>query len=178
VRAGLRALWLTAVLVTGGCRERVAVGPEPTPPSQVVESLELHECHSGLRLYSLRAERADVFDGEQRVEVEKPEVTFYDGTGKAQSWLAADSATIHSQTEDLVARGHVVVRTADSTVLSTDSLCWSNSRRVVSTDAPVEISTPKGVVRGQGLRSDAGLDRIQILSEVRGSSDYKFEAER
>jgi len=168
------ALFLV-VLVVAGCREKVVTGPEQSLPNQVVDSFVLHESNSGQKLYMMEAERAYVYDGDQRVDVVKPSVTFYDENGAVHSHLFADAGTIYSRNEDLVARGNVVVRTEDGTSLATDSLCWSNVQRIVRTDAPVEISTPKGVIRGQGLISDAGLNKIQIQSEVRGTSDYDFE---
>ena len=170
-RAGL----LLAAFTVAGCREKVVAGPEQALPNQIVESFVLHESNSGQKLYMMEAECAYVYDGDQRVDVVKPIVTFYDENGAVHSRLVADAGTIYSRNEDLVARGHVVVRTEDSTSLATDSLCWSNVQRIVRTDAPVEISTPKGVIRGQGLVSDAGLNKIQIQSEVRGTSNYDFE---
>ena len=166
---------LLSVLAVTACREKSTVGPPQTLPSQTVEDLVLHESSSGKRLYTLEAEKAYVYDADQRIEVTSPHVAFYDEAGKVHSRLVADAGTIYSKTEDLVARGHVEVRTEDSTMLATDSLSWANSRRVVRTDAPVEISTPRGRVNGRGLVSDAGLTKIEILSEVTGRSDYDFQ---
>jgi hypothetical protein len=61
-------------------------------------------------------------------------------------------------------------------MLATDSLSWSNLHRLVRTDADLVIETPKGRIEGEGLVSDAGLNKIDILSPVHGTSDYDFEA--
>lgn len=143
-------------------------------PSQVVEGFTLHESASGERLYTLEAETAYVFENESRVEVARPRVTFYDEEGEVHAVLVARHGTISSKTSDLVARSEVLVETRDSTFLRTDSLSWNNNTRLVRTDAPVEIETPKGRVVGQGLVSDAGLERIRILSAVEGTSEYQF----
>jgi len=165
---------LAAGVLVFACSEQ-AVPTEPIElPSQVVEGFVLHENASGERLYTLEAETAYVYDPEERVEVLRPNVRFYDAKGEVHATLVAERGSILSRTEDLVARGSVVVRTADSTVLRTDSLVWRNPVRLVRTDAWVEIETPKGRVEGQGLVSDAGLTRIEILSEVTGTSDYEF----
>ena len=73
-----------------------------------------------------------------------------------------------------LARGNVLVETVDSTKLQTDSLTWNNREQLVRTDAHVQIQTPKGKVEGIGLVSDAGLEKIEILSEVTGQSEYRF----
>jgi len=167
--------WGLVLVLLGGCREKQVAGPSPALPNQIIESFTLHESNSGKRLYTLQASKAFVYEAEQRVDVTELRVSFYDDHGAVHSTLVADQGTIYSRTEDLVARGNVSVRTEDSTLLETDSLAWSNTARLVRTDAPLVISTPKGKVKGKGLISDAGLTKIEIQSEVTGTSDYDFE---
>ncbi len=164
------------MLVAGvvGCREDQPASSPTALPSQVVEGFVLHESSSGERLYSLEAETAYVFEAEERIDVSGPRVRFYDEEGLVHATLVADRGLILSRTNDLVALGNVLVETADSTKLTTDSLCWNNSTRIVRTDAHVEIETPNGRIAGKGLISDAALSRIEILSEVEGTSDYEF----
>jgi len=163
-----------AVLAFCACPEKPAPVSDVVLPDQVVEEFVVHETSSGVRLYTLEAERACVYDREQRSDVVKPRVTFYDEGRTVNAVLTADSGAIYSRTEDLVARGNVQVRTADSTVLLTDSLAWSNTQRVVRTDAAVDISTPNGNLKGVGLVSDPGLQKIEVLSEVRGTASYEL----
>ncbi|MBN2538124.1 LPS export ABC transporter periplasmic protein LptC [candidate division WOR-3 bacterium] len=164
------------LLLLAGCPSDEPVAGMLTLPDQVVEGFTMHESSSGERLYTLRADTAYVFDAEGRVDVVEPRVDFYDETGAVHAVLVARRGEIFSSSSNLVARGEVVVETADSTLLQTDSLGWNNTTREVRTDAPVDIATPKGRVSGQGLVSDAGLTRIRILSEVSGQAEYRFEA--
>jgi LPS export ABC transporter protein LptC len=157
------------------CNDRPVCGPNPVLPNQVVEGLTLNESSSGKRLYTLEAQEAYVYDPAQRIDVTGVRVLFYDEAGGVSSTLVADEGSIYSRNEDLVARGHVIVQTSDSTKLETDSLAWSNQRRLVRTDADLVIQTPKGRIVGKGLVSDAGLNKIDILSPVHGTSDYDFE---
>ena len=157
------------------CEEKPVCGPNPSLPNQEIDSFTLHESSSGRRLYTLEAQKAYVYDPAQRIDVTGLRVLFYDEVGGINSTLVADAGSIYSQNEDLVARGHVIVRTSDSTELETDSLAWSNQRRLVRTDADLVIETPKGRIEGKGLVSDAGLNKIDILSPVQGTSDYDFE---
>lgn len=157
------------------CKDKPVCGPNPVLPNQETEAFTLHESSSGKRQYTLEAMKAYVYDPVQRVDVTGLRVLFYDEVGGISSTLVADEGTIYSQNEDLVARGNVIVRTSDSTMLATDSLAWSNQRRLVRTDADLVIETPKGRIEGKGLVSDAALTRIEVLSPVRGTSDYDFE---
>jgi LPS export ABC transporter protein LptC len=162
-------------LVLMACSEKPVCGPNPVLPNQMIEAFTLNESSSGKRLYTLEAQEAYVYDPAQRVDVTGLKVLFYDEKGGVNSTLVADEGSIYSGNEDLVARGHVIVRTSDSTKLETDSLAWSNQRRLVRTDADLVIETPKGRIEGRGLVSDAGLNKIDILSPVQGTSDYDFE---
>jgi LPS export ABC transporter protein LptC len=171
----VRGVLLLAGCVVLACHDKPVCGPNPVPPNQVVEAFTLHESSSGRRLYTLEAQKGYVYDPAQRVDVSGLRVLFYDEVGGINSTLVADEGSIYSKNEDLVARGHVIVRTADSTTLATDSLAWSNQRRLVRTDAELVIETPKGRIEGKGLVSDAGLTKIDILSPVEGTSDYDFE---
>jgi LPS export ABC transporter protein LptC len=162
-------------LMVLSCNDKPVCGPNPVLPNQIVEALTLNESSSGKRLYTLEAQKAYVYDPAQRIDVTGLRVLFYDEAGGVGSTLVADEGSIYSRNEDLVARGHVVVRTSDSTKLETDSLAWSNQRRLVRTDADLVIETPKGRIVGRGLVSDAGLNKIDILSPVHGTSDYDFE---
>ncbi len=163
------------LVVTFACKDKPVCGPNPLLPNQETDAFTLHESSSGKRQYTLEAQKAYVYDPVQRVDVTGLRVLFYDDAGGISSTLVADEGSIYSQNEDLVARGNVIVRTSDSTMLETDSLAWSNQRRLVRTDADLVIETPKGRIEGKGLVSDAALTRIEVLSPVQGTSDYDFE---
>lgn len=163
------------MLVFSGCREPEPVEDSGTRPDQVVEEFTMHESASGSRNYTLEADTAYVYERDGYVDVIRPRVTFYDEAGEIHSLLVADGGTLQSRSGHLVARGQIEVRTADSTLLLTDSLGWNNDTRLVRTDAPVALLTPRGEVFGQGLVADAGLTRIEIQSEVIGRADYRFD---
>lgn len=170
-------MFVLLVLLFGRCGEEQAEVGSGVLPSQIVEGFVLNESSSGARLYTLEAETAYVYDEEMRVDVFLPRVTFYDQDGAVHATLDADRGAIFSETDDLVARGNVLVETVDSTRLRTDSLTWNNREQLVRTEAHVEIETQKGKVEGIGLVSDAGLEKIEILSEVTGQSEYRFRPE-
>jgi len=163
-------------IVLLACNDKPVCGPNPVLPNQEIEAFTLHESSGGKLVYTLEAQNAYVYDPAQRIDVTGLRVLFYDDVGGINSTLVADDGSIYSQNEDLVARGRVIVRTSDSTVLTTDSLAWSNQSRLVRTDADLVIETPKGRVQGKGLVSDAALTKIDILSPVQGTSDYDFKA--
>ncbi|MGQ9708628.1 MAG: LPS export ABC transporter periplasmic protein LptC [bacterium] len=158
-----------------GCHQDKVAPLTGALPDQVVCEFTLDESMSGKRLYTLQAVKAVVWDDDLRIDVDSLKVIFYNDSGFPYSELTAAQGTVFTRTENLVARGNVVVITTDSTELVTDSLAWDNSRRIIHTQANILINTPKGSLCGSGLISDPSLSKIQILSEVRGTSNYEFQ---
>ncbi len=171
---GSMVLYLSLLLLVG-CKEEEGRFESYKLPNQVVRDFELDESVSGRRLYRLSARLATVWENESRIDVETLEVIFYGDDEQPYSRLVADAGTVWIRNEDLVARGHVCVITGDSMILRTDSLAWSNSRRLIHTQAGIVMETSQGQIAGTGLVADAQLNKIEILSEVYGSSNYEFE---
>ena len=57
----------------------------------------------------------------------------------------------------------MVVTSQDSTVLRTDRLFWTDATRLIHTDAYVEITSPREVIRGVGLESNQSLTNYRIF---------------
>lgn len=173
------ACWLVVAtmvaLLSVSCEDRSSIGSADRLPDQVINRFQLEETRDGSPVFLLAAERAVVYEDGVRVEVFAPRVTFFDEERRPYSVLTADSGTIFRNAEELVARGRVRIVTAESTRLVTDSLVWSNRSRRVHTDAAVVIETRHGRIEGQGLVSDASLERVEIKSEVSGETDYESE---
>ncbi len=169
-----KVLYLLILLLVS-CKEEEGRFESYKLPNQIIRDFELDESVSGRRLYRLSARLAAVWENESRIDVETLEVIFYGDDEQPYSRLVADAGTVWIKSEDLVARGRVCVITVDSMKLRTDSLAWSNSRRLIHTQAGIVIETSQGQIAGTGLVADAQLNKIEILSEVYGSSDYEFE---
>lgn len=173
------AFWMFGcLLLLGSCseeeREKVA---EEELPSQIVDNFQMQESKSGKELYFLKGRRAFYYDKRSEIVVLEPHITFYGPAKEVTSVVVCDSGAISNRTSDLVAYGHVVVTTSDSTILYTDSLAWFNRRAKIETDAEVTIASGEGTVKGKGLISDADLDRIEIKEEVSGTTPFSVGEE-
>lgn len=147
-------------------------------PSQIVDNFEMQESQSGKKLYALAGKRAFYYNRRNEIVVMEPDIVFYDSQLAVTSNVISDSGVVNNRTGDLVAYGHVVVTTQDSTVLRTDSLVWFNSRARIETDAMVHITSPQGTIEGKGLVSDADLNRIEIKEKVEGTTPFSVDEER
>jgi LPS export ABC transporter protein LptC len=166
---------LSMLILLIACRETEPKASKENTPSQIVEGFKLTESVKGKKIYHLQAEKAYLYEALDKIEVTKPEIIFFDEDGKEFSNLTAQDGSVNNKTSDLIARNEVVVKTADSTYLYTDSLVWLNAKQIVTTDAWVKINSQQGDIEGQGLISDAGLKKIEIKSAVKGKSNYQFE---
>jgi len=175
---GLTGWIAVAALLVISCadEERDDVKTEELP-SQIIDNFQMHESKSGKTLYFLQGHRAFYYDKRNEIVVLQPHITFYDSQKQVNSEVVCDSGIINNRTSDLVAHGHVVVITADSTILRTDSLAWFNRRAKIETDAYVEIISGEGTVKGKGLVSDADLNRIEIKEEVKGTTPFSIDEE-
>ena len=156
------------------CEEKGGVKPIPPLPSEIVEDFQITETERGEKIYFLRADKAYLYKSLHRIEVEEPRITFFDSKGEVYSILISRKGRIDTRTSNLLAKGEVMVKTRDSTILHTDSLLWDQRRRIIITDSWVKIESPKAVMEGEGLVSDASLERIEI-KKVKGTSPYRFK---
>ena len=95
------------------------------------------------------------------------QIDFFEGDQHV-STLTADQGVLIQNTDDLEARGNVVVESDEGAVLRTDILFWDHQKSEIHTDAYVEITQGENRLTGVGLTADPGLDRIDIHEGVRG----------
>lgn len=145
----------------------------PALPSEIVEDFKLNETEQGKKVYSLKAEKAYLYKSLHRIDVVEPRITFFDEKGGVFSTLSSQKGRIDTRTYNLLAKGDVVVRTRDSTILYTDSLIWDQRKRIITTQAWVRVKSPTSTLEGEGLVSDASLQRIEI-THIKGESPYRF----
>ncbi len=144
-------------------------------PTQIIYNFKLYESTTGSKLYLVTAQKAYVYNQQQKIEVENPYVVFFDDNGFINSTLRSLNGCVNTANSNLVARDSVIVKTKDSTFLYTDSLLWDNQAQLIITDAWVNIESKQGNIAGQGLISDAALKKIEIKSSVTGKTHYEFK---
>jgi LPS export ABC transporter protein LptC len=167
----LCALWLA------GCEERI----RPSVVPLATDSLPSQESwRSTVRLTDSARVRAVLWaghiatyaEGQYTLLGDSVHVTFFNERGELSSTLTSRRGKVNDQSRDLEAYEDVVVSSQDSTVLRTDRLFWTNATRLIHTDAYVEITSPREVIRGQGFESDQSLSHYRIFRVTgRSSSD-------
>jgi LPS export ABC transporter protein LptC len=138
-------------------------------PDQVISDFSLTETARGRKEWKMEAECAFVYEQRNILEADTIRVTFFDGRGEAGSVLTALHGKLNRKTDDMEARGNVVVIGSDGVVLRTESLTWSaETRQIVSQDS-VTVIRHGDVLTGWGFRGDPDLGKFEILRNMKAT---------
>ena len=135
-------------------------------PDQVIADFQRTETREGALVWKLKAARGEVYQSDHQVDLREMTVDFYDEQGVRHSRLSADSGRVDSQTQDMEARGHVVVENHEGVVLQTNQLRWVSDEELIRSEEEVLIIRGESRLRGRGFVGDPTLERFRILEEV------------
>ena len=90
-------------------------------------------------------------------------VDFFDDLEHHTSVLTAQRGKVDDVTHDFEAHSRVVIVSDSGTTLKTEMLFWNNKSRMVTTQAYVEITSPREQIRGRGFESDQALTSYKIF---------------
>ncbi len=136
-------------------------------PDQEARDFTLTESLEGTKNWTLWAEYAAMYNDQSLVDAKTVRIEFFDKEGKKFSTLVAKQGRVHQRTNDLEARGNVVVTTESGIRMETDSLRWQNRAGKILSDGFVKVTRKHDVVTGYGFESDPNLDHFHIRHEVR-----------
>ena len=161
----------TASLLIIGCADdqadQVAVERDSPIPDQVITDFDITETSMGKKDWNMRAQKAFLYDKRNVLEAQAVEITFFGEEGEIRSVLKADFGRLNRASDDMEARGHVVITGSDGVVLETESVKWlSDTRKIVSDDS-VRVIRDDDVLTGWGFRGDPDLGSFSILSDMK-----------
>jgi len=107
-----------------------------------------------------------MYNDQSLVDAKTVRIEFFDKDGKRFSTLVARQGRVHQRTNDLEARGNVVVTTESGIRMETDSLRWQNRIGKIVSDGFVKVTRKNDVVTGYGFESDPSLDHFHLRREV------------
>ncbi len=168
-------LFLTAIFfLFSGCREKDIEEKLPQQfPSIILENFSITETKQGKKLWTLNAARARVFD--KIIKVDTIKIKFYDENEAVFSLLNAPRGVLDTKSHNIQALDSVTVYTDDSTKLFTKSLFWNNDSARILTNDHIRIVKKDGtVIEGEGLKTDPGLKKIEIIGSTKGISPIEL----
>ena len=159
-----------ALLALAGCQSQPASTPSGADvrlPDQEARDFTLTESLEGRKNWTLWASYAAMYNDQSLVDAKTVRIEFFDKEGKKFSTLVAKTGRVHQRTNDLEARGDVVVTTESGIRMETDSLRWQNTAGKIVSDGFVKVTRQHDVVTGYGFESDPSLDHFHLRREVR-----------
>jgi LPS export ABC transporter protein LptC len=162
-------VFLVAFLCAPGCEQNSESRFEQVQnetPDQEVGDFSLTESVEGTKKWTLKAEWAAIFNENAKVHARIVRIDFFREDGTRFSELKADSGILSQDTNDMEARGRVVVTTEDGVTLETESLRWLNAPQQIVSEDFVKITQGRDVLTGVGLVSDPSLNEFEIKSHV------------
>ena len=155
-----------SVIAETGCRrgETSLSPPLENVPDQVIEDFFLIETEGEEVVWKLTAKRAEIYNDEHKAEITIVKVDFYE-EGEYTSTLTSDTGEIDTITNDMVARGHVVVNSMkEGAVLKTEELMWQSHTGLIVSDYPVTLERGDGIIKGQGFTATPGLSEFRTTN--------------
>ncbi len=158
-----------AIVVMTGCEEKIKPSvlsdiDSKDLPQQESWNSQIVLSDSGRIRAIIDAGYLRVFESSKRTLLsEGVKVRFFNRDGTPGSVLTSDEGAVDEHTDDLEARGNVVVTSRDRTVLYTEELYWDERRQLIHTPAFVRIESPKERLQGIGLESDQQLRNYRIF---------------
>ena len=162
-----------AALGGTGCGSGDRVAPRPTSasgqelPSQEVRNFSLEESDVGTPEWILTSRYAATYASRGVIRARGVAIDFFDSKGVKYSHLTAREGEIKRPSNDMEARGNVVVTTTDGVRVQTESLHFLNHERRIVSDAYVRFERKGVVVTGIGFESDPSLEHFSVRREVR-----------
>ncbi len=162
------ALLAGALGVLAGCEQQSGSPPaSPEVPDQVVRQFTLTETVNGLLRWKLTAEAASTYRGLGVIRATGVAIEFYDQAGRPYSHLTAREGEIRTATNDMSARGDVVVTTETGTRIETPELRFLNREQRIVSDDRVTVRRGGDVLTGVGFQSDPSLEHFEFQRQVR-----------
>lgn len=171
-RASLAALLVALAVSTAACdggSNRHAVVPAGELPDQEVSDFVLTETDQGRPQWTLYARSASTFTAQQLIRVRGVRVDFFGEDGKRSSELTAREGEIHQERRDMLARGGVVLSTAEGTRMTTEELEYLNLANKIRSDRLVRVERQGDVLEGVGFESDPALEHFEFRTKVRAT---------
>jgi LPS export ABC transporter protein LptC len=160
---------LLAAAAFTGCQRDLAEAPGEAAllPDSEIDGFRLTQTREGDRLWVLSASRALIYEEADRVELAKLRVDYFDEEGDVRSTLTASEGLLRRRTNDMEARGNVVVVAQDGTRLVTERLTWNERTGKIESDRFVRVTQGDDVFTGVGLEADPDLKNIRVKSEFK-----------
>jgi LPS export ABC transporter protein LptC len=126
------------------------------------------QSHEGVKSWELKADRAEIFEKDQKALLEKVVVTIQTPQG-VQLSLEGDAGSINTRTKDFYLEkkeGPMVIQFNNGYTIETPALSWLNDQKIIVAEGPAHITGPQVEVRGSELRVAPENQEVTVSGHV------------
>lgn len=142
-----------------------------TPGSRILISMEgfrMVQSEGGRPAWGVTARSADLFESKE-ARLRDVEIVFNNEDGKTAA-LIGEQGTMDTETGNAtIRRGTREVRivTSDGYLMTTDSLAWKASDRVIRTADPFKVLGKEIYIEGTGMSANVDMRKVVVNSNVK-----------
>ena len=169
------AVWAVVLaLLVAGCGNQGKKASLADKSREVVTMRGFHmvQTEMGKKKFVIDAEEANINPKAKKMTFRNVSTKYFDKE-KIVADLKSDTGLIHTDTNDIEARGKVVLKTTEGSRLETDSLTWNSIKNKLNTDAFVKVYRGENIMSGYGLESDLMLENVTIKKVSTRISDME-----
>lgn len=169
--SGILATFLVYLLASQVESDQVPARPVPSRLDRAdagIDRFTFTQSRSGAVQWQVQAQRARLFETENRAVLEGVQVTLYGPKGR-ELRLESDEGTIDTAKKDFILAqrtGIIAVQLENGYTILTNHLAWTDARREISTGDAVTITGNGLEVTGRGLVGKLDVEEFQILEDV------------
>ncbi len=141
-----------------------------------LKKIDYTETRDGKRTWTLTADSAAHNLAEGVGRIENVHMTFFDQRLGELS-VQADHGELEPEKREVTATGNVVVRSPAGYSFYTERLEYRESDRLISTNLPVRLEAPTGIIRGRGMRLNVVDRTLTLLADVKAEFPRGFGRE-
>jgi LPS export ABC transporter protein LptC len=132
----------------------------------IFEKFTLSEFKKGIKVWSLDAEYAYMYENKNLIFITEPVVFFYENK-KVASKLVAEKAKVFMDTKNINFKGETTGYSfVNETLIKTNEVFYDNSKNEVSSDNKVIIEKKDAIITGTGFVSDPMMKELVIKKDI------------
>lgn len=164
----------TLVLAFTACQQEPISGSGPADPTLTgmdadyqIYGMETYLTTEGVRSGQVRADTAFFYEDSVQWRMLGVRMTVYDGQGRDQATIVADSGTRNDATQQMVARGSVVVELPNSSChIEGSELFYDPVGEQIRSDKPAQFRQGDRTLSTAGFTSDLKFENFSFRSPV------------
>lgn len=180
VKTGTIILSIFLFCFSSSCRDDIPVvdlkDSVQTLPVESGKNVQITYSDSARIKLKLYGEQIDRYSGDKPC-TEMPKgvkINFFNDELHVISELTAKYAIRYDNQEKMEARKNVMVRNDKGETLNTEHLIWDETKKIIYTNAPVRVTTPREIILGEGLEAAEDFSKY-IIRNITGTINIEDE---